>query len=69
MQSPFIANRASLIDATDLIDAFGERAGEEARLRADGARANDNILRFCHWRQIERLVSHLADPEVAGSIH
>ncbi|MCJ7420546.1 hypothetical protein [Sphingomicrobium astaxanthinifaciens] len=65
----FIADRDALADATLLLDDFGPRAGEEARARADRARASDNVLRFCHWRQIERLVGHLVDPDVVGTVH
>ncbi|WP_265562134.1 hypothetical protein [Sphingomicrobium arenosum] len=65
----FIADRDTLADATLLLDHFGPRAGEEARNRADAARASDNVLRFCHWRQIERLLGHLEARDVEGSIH
>ncbi|MCJ8191875.1 hypothetical protein [Sphingomicrobium aestuariivivum] len=65
----FIADRDMFADATLLLDHFGPRAGEEARARANAARASDNVLRFCHWRQIERLVGHLETREVEGTVH
>jgi len=28
-----------------------------------------NVLRFCHWRQIERVIATLSTGEVRGSVH
>jgi hypothetical protein len=48
---------------------FGERAVREAAARANGSRDAGNVLRFCHWRQIERVIATLASEEVRGTIH
>lgn len=69
MQQPFIADRAALADATDLIQRFGERAALQAAVRAEQSRDADNVLRFCHWRQIERLIGLLAEVEASGTTH
>lgn len=69
MSSPFISGRPALSDAADLIDRFGDDAGLEAAARAQRSRDNDNISRFCHWRQIERVIATLSSSEVVGSIH
>ena len=69
MQHLYIANRTALADATDLIQRFGGSAGLQAAARAEQSRDADNILRFCHWRQIERLIDLLTDVEASGTRH
>jgi len=69
MDSPFIACRLSLAEASDLIDRFGDDAGLEAAARAEQSRDAGNVVRFCHWRQIERVIATLSDEEVRGTIH
>lgn len=69
MTTPFISGRAALNDAAALIDAFGDNAGYEAASRAERSRDAGNVLRFCHWRQIERVIASLASDEVRGTIH
>ena len=69
MDSPFIACRLSLSDASDLIARFGDDAGLEAAARAEQSRDAGNVLRFCHWRQIERVIATLSDEEVRGTVH
>jgi hypothetical protein len=69
MDSPFISCRRSLADAADLIDRFGDDAGFEAAVRAEESRDAGNVVRFCHWRQIERVIVTLASDEVRGTIH
>lgn len=69
MESPFIPNRLALADASDLIEVYGDDAGFEAALRAERSRDSGNVARFCHWRQIERVIATLASDEVQGTIH
>ena len=69
MDTPFISGPAAVDDATQLISIFGEDAGYEAAARAESSRANGNVIRYCHWRQIERLIVALADREAAGTVH
>jgi hypothetical protein len=69
MTTPFIAGRAALHDADALIDAYGDDAAFEAASRAEHSRDAGNVLRFCHWRQIERVIATLACDEVRGTIH
>lgn len=65
----FIASRAALVDACQLIDRHGDDAAFEAALLAEGARDRGNVLRFCHWRQIERLIATLSSEGVVGTVH
>lgn len=69
MQPTFIPTRAALRDAQDLVDRFGDDAALEAAIRAEESRDRDNILRFCHWRQIERVIVALSVTEPEGTIH
>lgn len=69
MDTPFITGRAALNDAAMLIATYGDDAGYEAAARADDSRDKGNVIRFCHWRQIERVIVTLSDREVRGTIH
>ena len=66
MESPFIHGRLALADASDLIEQFGESAMYEAASRAERSRDLGNVARFCHWRQIERVIAALTCDEVRG---
>jgi hypothetical protein len=66
---PYVADRAMVADATELLARFGEEAGFEAAARADRSRDLGNVVNFCRWRQIERLVLVLAEQDVTGTIH
>jgi hypothetical protein len=69
MATPYINGRAALDDAALLIDTFGDDAGLEAANRAEQSRGAGNVMRFCHWRQIERVIATLISDEVRGTIH
>ena len=69
MQDYFIAGRAALTDALSLVDEFGPDAPMAASMRAVQSRDAGNVLRFCHWRQIERLSALLASNNIEGSVH
>lgn len=69
MYMPILADRKSYDDARLLIDIFGEEAGIEAAIRADASRDLGNHLRFCHWRQIERMIMVLTVDRPFGTIH
>ena len=69
MDSPFIHGRVALADASDLMARYGDDAGFEAAARAERSRDDGNVARFCHWRQIERVIATLSSEEVRGSVH
>jgi hypothetical protein len=69
MDAPFIHGRLALSDAADLIDVYGDAAPFEAAARAERSRDEGNVVRFCHWRQIERVIATLSSNEVLGTIH
>jgi hypothetical protein len=67
--APYIAGRTALADASELMDRYGDNAGLEAAVRAEVSRDAGNVLKFCHWRQIERVIATLSTAEVRGSVH
>jgi hypothetical protein len=69
MDSLFIHSRVALADAATLIERYGDDAGFEAAIRAERSRDDGNVARFCHWRQIERLIVTLSSDEVRGTVH
>ena len=69
MDSPFINGRLALSDASELMERFGDDAGFEAASRAERSRDAGNVARFCHWRQIERVIATLASDEIRGTVH
>ena len=69
MNSPFIAGRAALAEASELIERIGKDASVEAAARAESSRDAGNVLRFCHWRQIERVIATLSSDQVFGTVH
>lgn len=69
MDTLFIPGRSALDDAAALIAHYGDKAGPEAAARAGHCRDLGNVLRFCHWRQIERMITALASEEVLGTVH
>jgi hypothetical protein len=69
MDAPFIHGRVALADATDLIERYGDEAAFEAAARADRSRDDGNVERFCHWRQIARVIAALTSDEALGTVH
>ncbi|HEU0066025.1 MAG TPA: hypothetical protein VFQ57_02165 [Sphingomonas sp.] len=64
-----LADAGAVVDATDLIARFGNDAFREAADLARAARDLGNHIRFCRWRQIERLIVLLTGHEVVGTLH
>jgi len=65
----FIADRTVLDGATDLMTRFGSDAAFEAAQRADSSRDRGNVVHFCRWRQVERLIVLLDGGFSVGSLH
>lgn|GEM_PF-642445 len=69
-QHPFVADRASALDAARLIAELGdEAAAAVAAGHAEISRDRGNVIHFCRWRQIERLIVVLADPLAEQTRH
>ena len=69
MDFPYIHGRPAFQDASELIERFGEEAVLVAAGRARDSRRAGNVLRFCHWRQIERVIAALDCGEPLGRVH
>ena len=69
MDVPFIHGRVALADAAELIESYGDDAALEAAVRAEHSRDLGNVARFCHWRQIERVIATLSSDEITGTVH
>ena len=66
---PWLADRAEVTDAAELMRLYGDNAGHEAAARADMSRDKGNHLHFCRWRQIERLITMLSAERPFLTIH
>ena len=66
---PYVRNRACAETATQLMSNYGDMASKEAGMRADQSRNAGNIVQFCRWRQIERLISMMDSGLAQATIH
>ncbi|MEA3016569.1 MAG: hypothetical protein QOI38_1291 [Sphingomonadales bacterium] len=55
-----LPDRAAVADADELISNYGDHAGLEAARRASESRSLGNVVHYCRWRQIERMIGRLA---------
>lgn len=69
IQHVHLPDRAAAADAAELIARFGEFAGDEAAARADRSRDLGNVVSFCRWRQIGRLIAVLEAGGSGATIH
>jgi len=65
----YIADRNSVDRATELFGEFGMMAIDEAAARSQRYRELGNAVRFCEWRQIERLITLLSQELPVGTVH
>jgi hypothetical protein len=65
----YVADPALVADATDLMAHFGGEAAFEAAARAGRSRDLGNVIHFCRWRQVERLVMLLSGDAATGTVH
>lgn len=66
---PYLADSRAVHDAAELIALHGDAAGDEAAIRADRSRDIGNVVHFCRWRQIERLIAVMSAPCAVGTVH
>jgi hypothetical protein len=69
LKHPFVADRASALDAARLLAELGSDAAAAAAARAEVSRGRGNVVHFCRWRQIERLIGVMHDPEAEQTRH
>jgi hypothetical protein len=64
-----LPDRAAAADVEELIARFGSFAASEAAARADRSRDLGNVVHFCRWRQIERMILLLTADRGQRAIH
>jgi len=69
IQRPFVADRASALDAARLLAELGDAAAAAAAARAEISRGVGNVANFCRWRQIERLIGMMTDADLEQTRH
>ncbi|HEX8387990.1 MAG TPA: hypothetical protein VF636_03145 [Sphingomonas sp.] len=68
-QLAYLSDPNAFSDADGLMTSHGRRAAEEAAARAERSREIGNHLRFCHWRQVARLIDALSVQRAFGTVH
>ncbi|HEY0150159.1 MAG TPA: hypothetical protein VGB70_14305 [Allosphingosinicella sp.] len=63
------AGRGAFAEAAELLSHFGDEAVGEARRRAGRSRDLGNVVHFCRWREVERMIGTLAARAPAGLVH
>lgn len=69
MAAMYLADAQQVVEAVDLITAFGDTAMLEAAVRAGQMRNIGNYVHFCRWRQTERLIELMRSEEAIGTVH
>ncbi|HEX8306906.1 MAG TPA: hypothetical protein VF645_00630 [Allosphingosinicella sp.] len=69
MLQPTAFAPAAFTEAAQLIERFGQYAGSEAALRADRSRDLGNLVHFCRWREVGRMIELMRDEGVSGPVH
>lgn len=67
MHPVYLPDAAAAADAAELIQRFGAYAASEAAARADRSRDLGNVVHFCRWRQIERMIELLSTRDRADA--
>ncbi len=66
---PVFTDRMAYDEADNMLTILGQSAALHAADNADDARERGNHIRFCHWRQVERLIVMLSVQKSFGTIH
>ena len=64
-----LAGRADVAEAAELISRFGDYAASEAQLRASRSRDLGNLVNFCRWREVGRIIGTLSAESAGGTTH
>ncbi len=68
-QTPYVTDRKGALDAARLIDDYGSAARARAGALASISRNRGNVIHFCRWRQIERLIGLMTDVDAEQTHH
>jgi hypothetical protein len=66
---PFLSGRSAVERAETLLRDHGEDAASAALARAMAARARDNAIMYCRWREVERLCALPQTVPLHAAIH
>lgn len=66
---PYLTDAGEVALASNLMRDHGDSAADEAAAMANRSRDLGNLVHFCRWRQVERLIHLLGDDRVAGTVH
>lgn len=66
---PFLSGRVSVATAEALLADHGSGAATAALARAMAARANDNAVMYCRWREVERLCALRTERAADEGLH
>jgi hypothetical protein len=69
LSAPFLSGRALVARAETLQRDHGRGAATAARAHAMAARANDNAVMYCRWRDVERLCALPLDRKMDERLH
>ena len=69
IQIPYVADRSYVDAAQDLIQIFGTLAGYEAAARANNSRSLGNVVHFCKWRSVGRLIELFSTTPEGVTMH
>lgn len=64
-----LPDAAAATDAAELIARFGGFAASEAEARATRSRDVGNVIHYCRWRQIQRLIEWLDGGAGEATVH
>lgn len=64
-----LCDRSAMDDASALIESFGGGAGDEAAARARRSRDLGNVIHYCRWRQIERIIALFTGHRAGATVH
>ena len=64
-----LPDAAAASEAAELIEQFGGYAADEAAARASRSRELGNVIHYCRWRQIQRLIEVLREEPMDATLH
>lgn len=64
-----VPDAAAVSEAAELIEQFGGFAADEAAARASRSRDLGNVIHYCRWRQIQRLIEVLGEEQMDATRH
>jgi hypothetical protein len=65
----YLSDQAAFVEASQLLDVYGDLAVAEAAQRASRSRDLGNVVHFCRWREVIRMIDMLSDDQVDGALH